>query len=85
MKAINNGTVDVEVGEIMIRDVIHALPDETLHLAIERMHRHDVGRLPVVCSNGDTKLVGYLGRAAILSVRKEYWSEQNLVERGWLV
>lgn len=65
-------------------DLTVAFPDEPLHSALEKMLRHNVGRLPVVEPDNPTKLVGYLGRAAILSARMKLHDEENLRQRGWL-
>jgi CIC family chloride channel protein len=55
-----------------------------LHEAIDRMHAHDIGRLPVVDRADPRKLLGYLGRAAVLSARRVRWRENHEAEPGWL-
>lgn len=57
-------------------------PDEPLHLALEKMLRHDFGRLPVVERARPLHVVGYLGRAAILSARQRLLQEEHLREKG---
>ena len=61
-----------------------AFPDETLHEAIVRMLEQDVGRLPVVSREQPRQIVGYLGRAAILDVRRQVLAEEHEREPGWL-
>jgi hypothetical protein len=41
-----------------------------------------VGRLPVVEHDNPSRVVGYLGRAAILSARIKTYEEENLRQRG---
>lgn len=65
------------------RDPILAFADETLHDAIAKMLKHDVGRLPVVERHDVTKIVGYLGRAGILAARQNYYQEEEVRERGF--
>ncbi|HEV2692785.1 MAG TPA: chloride channel protein [Verrucomicrobiae bacterium] len=60
-----------------------AFPDEPLHAALTKMLDRDVGRLPVVERNHPTKIVGYLGRASILSARMKIHEEENVRQKGW--
>jgi CIC family chloride channel protein len=54
------------VGEACSRAVQVAYPDETLHAALERMSRLDVGRLPVVERGDPRRLVGLLRRSDVI-------------------
>ena len=63
--------------------LIVAYEDEILHDAIARMLRHDIGRLPVVDRLNARKVIGYLGRASILTARERYHREEELRERGF--
>jgi chloride channel protein, CIC family len=58
-------------------------PDETLHDAIARLLKHNIGRLPVVERGNHRKVVGYLGRAAILAARERYHREEEVRQRGF--
>ena len=60
-------------------------PDETLQAAVGRMLKRDIGRLPVVESPGQRRIVGYLGRADILAARTRLHEEEELRERGPIV
>ncbi len=42
----------LEVGDVMSRDLVTALPTESVEDALNRMRRHGVRRLPVVSSEG---------------------------------
>ena len=57
-------------------------PDETLHDAISKLLRHDIGRLPVVSREEPKRVVGYLGRAGILAARRRSHQEETVRERG---
>jgi hypothetical protein len=48
-----------------------------------RTYNRDVGRLPVVERNNQTNIVGYLGRASILSARMKIHEEENIRQKGW--
>jgi len=77
-------TGHLTVLEAGTRDPVVAFPDETLHEAIVRMLEQDVGRLPVVSREQPRQIVGYLGRAAILDVRRQVLAEEHEREPGWL-
>jgi len=57
-------------------------PDETLRDAIACLLAHNVGRLPVVDRADPGRVVGYLGRAEILSARVRQHEEEERRERG---
>ena len=59
-----------------------AFPDEPLHAALTKMLTRNVGRLPVVERHHPTRVVGYLGRAALLSARLRMHDEENVRQRG---
>ncbi len=57
-------------------------PDELLHDAIAKMLKHNIGRLPVVERQNPRRIVGYLGRANVMSARTRHLEEEHLRERG---
>jgi chloride channel protein, CIC family len=57
-------------------------PDEPLHTAINKMLRRNVGRLPVVERDHPKRVVGYLGRAAIIAARMRVLDEEVVRQRG---
>jgi H+/Cl- antiporter ClcA/CBS domain-containing protein len=77
-----NQTPGLTVAEAGSTDLAVAFPDEPLHAALTKMLRRDVGRLPVVERGDPTRVVGYLGRAAILSARMRLHEEENVRQRG---
>ena len=64
------------------RNPLVTSPDEPLHSAITKMLTADVGRLPVVEPDEPQRVVGYLGRAAILSARMRMHEEENVRQKG---
>jgi len=75
------GLTVIEAGS---RNLIVTYPDEILYEAIEKMVRHDVGRLPVVSRENSHEVVGYLGRAAVMTARLHRMKEEQEREPGWL-
>ncbi|HEY3619311.1 MAG TPA: chloride channel protein [Candidatus Sulfotelmatobacter sp.] len=59
-------------------------PDELVSEAAAKLLRYDVGRLPVVDRGDERKVVGYLGRAAILAARLLRFHDEHVREPGWL-
>lgn len=57
-------------------------PDESLHTALTKMLSSDVGRLPVVARADHTRIVGYLGRASILSARMKLLEEETIRQKN---
>ncbi|HKV36346.1 MAG TPA: chloride channel protein [Pyrinomonadaceae bacterium] len=66
------------------RHLIVAFADEILHDAVTRMVHHDIGRLPVVRRDNPQQIVGYLGRASVMTARLRRHEEENHRESGWL-
>ena len=58
-------------------------PDELVSDAVTKMLHQDVGRLPVVERSDERKVVGYLGRAAILAARTRRLRDEHVREQGW--
>jgi CBS domain-containing protein len=63
-------------------DLVVTYPEEPLDAALTKMLQRDIGRLPVVDQTDPTQVVGYLGRAAILSARLRLHQEENVRQRG---
>ncbi len=64
-------------------DPVVAYPDESVYDAVARMLSQEVGRLPVVSRRNPRELVGYLGRANLLSARLTALRQETVRERGW--
>jgi len=59
-------------------------PDELVSEAAAKLLRFDIGRLPVVDRADERKVVGYLGRGAILAARLLRFNDEHVREPGWL-
>jgi chloride channel protein, CIC family len=64
--------------------LIVTYPDELLDEALDKMVRHDIGRLPVVDRNDQTRLLGYLGRTGIAAGWRRLVDEEQIRDAGWL-
>jgi chloride channel protein, CIC family len=58
------------------RELVVTYPDEILHDAIAAMLRHKIGRLPVVSRENPRRVMGYLGRTAIINARMKHLEEE---------
>lgn len=70
------------VADAGAKNLIVTYPEEPLHAALTKMLQSDIGRLPVVEPSNPTRVVGYLGRAAILSARMRLHHEENVRQKG---
>ena len=84
LRAIEKSPNGYTVLEAGTRHLIVTYADEILHDAVTRMVRHDIGRLPVVRRDNPQKIVGYLGRASIMTARLRRHEEEHHREAGWL-
>jgi len=73
---------DMTVLDAGSRNLIVTYPDEMLQEAVTKMLRHDVGRLPVVERRAPHQLVGYLGRAGVMTARLRLHEEEFVREQG---
>jgi H+/Cl- antiporter ClcA/CBS domain-containing protein len=60
-----------------------AFPDESVDEALDRMLTRGCGRLPVVDRGDPKRVVGYLGRSAVLNARLQRMTEERVREPGW--
>jgi H+/Cl- antiporter ClcA/predicted transcriptional regulator len=77
-----NQPAEMTVAEAGSTDLMVTFPDEPLHAALTKMLHRNVGRLPVVERKNQTTVVGYLGRAAILSARMKLHEEETVRQKG---
>jgi chloride channel protein, CIC family len=78
----NQSCGDISVLEIGKTDLVVAYPDETLHDAIAKMLKHDIGRLPVVNRQKPNRAIGYIGRADVLNARMRLHEEEEARSQG---
>ena len=76
-------------GEMTVQEagktkVVVTYPDELVSEAAAKLLRFNIGRLPVVDRGDERKVVGYLGRAAILAARLRRFRDEHVREPGWL-
>jgi CBS domain-containing protein len=76
-----NPSPNLTVAEAGSNDLIVTHPDEPLQQALTKMLCENIGRLPVVDRKDPTRIVGYLGRAAILSARMRLHEEEHVREK----
>ncbi|MDJ0269960.1 MAG: CBS domain-containing protein [Aigarchaeota archaeon] len=57
---------ETRVIEIASKNLIVAYPDETMREALDKMYKHNVGRLPVVERNNPQRIVGIISKKDIL-------------------
>jgi CIC family chloride channel protein len=77
-----NQAAEMTVAEAGSTELSVAFPDEPLHAALTKMLNRNIGRLPVVERGNPTRVVGYLGRAALLSARMRIHEEENIRQRS---
>jgi H+/Cl- antiporter ClcA/CBS domain-containing protein len=66
------------------KDPLVVYPDELLAEAVERMLRHDIGRLPVVSREEPNHVIGYLGRSQVMAARARRLEDEYVREQGWI-
>jgi CIC family chloride channel protein len=81
-------TLEIDLGKTVLEagndNLVVTYPDESLHDAVAKMVRNDIGRLPVVNRDETTKPVGYLGRRAVFQARLRRHDDEHKVQPGWL-
>lgn len=78
----SEGNHNLTVAEAGSTELTVAHPDEPLHRALSKMLRQNIGRLPVVDRHEPTRVLGYLGRTAILSARARAHDEEHIRQKG---
>ncbi len=73
---------EVSVLEAGNANLIVTYPDELLEEAVDKMVRHDIGRLPVVERGDRTRLLGYLGRSGIAAGWRFLFEEEQIRDAG---
>jgi CIC family chloride channel protein len=73
---------DTTVLDAGSRDLVVTYEDEVLSEVVNKMLRNDIGRMPVVSREDPRRLVGYLGRAQLMTARRRQLEEEHVRERG---
>ncbi len=80
----NNAADKMTVLEAGNSNLVVTYPDELMHDAVLKMLNNNIGRLPVVDRSDPRRLVGYLGRPAIMEARLRRLHDESVREPGWL-
>lgn len=80
----NDPAGNASVADIASKNLILAYPDESVQRALDKMLKHNIGRLPVVQREDPARVIGYIGRASILAARHKVLAEETVREEGWL-
>jgi CIC family chloride channel protein len=82
VRALRRDPGDITAAQAGSAELTVTFADESLHAALTKMLSRDIGRLPVVERADHKRIVGYLGRASILSARMKMFEEENIRQRG---
>ena len=82
VRALRRNRAETSVAEAGTAELTVTFADESLHTALTKMLSRDVGRLPVVERTDHQRIVGYLGRASILSARMKMFEEEHIRQKG---
>ena len=82
--ARGDGDPELTVLQAGSSNLVVTYPDELLEEALNKMVRHDIGRLPVVERANHRRLLGYLGRTGIAAGWRHMFEEEQVRESGWL-
>lgn len=85
LRALQTGNGSTVVGDLIGPAVVTVHPEETVRDAVAKMLKHEIGRLPVVGVMDPRRVIGYLGRADILTARLRQHEEEERRERGPLL
>jgi chloride channel protein, CIC family len=85
MRALDKDSTGApKVQEAGSSHLVVTYPDELMSEAAAKLLRFDIGRMPVVDRGDEQRIVGYLGRAAVLSARLRRLHDEHVVEPGWV-
>jgi CBS domain-containing protein len=73
----------IAVEEAGSTNLVVTYPDELVSDAAAKMLHREVGRLPVVERGDERKVLGYLGRSAIMAARTRRLRDEHFREPGW--
>ena len=73
---------DTKVRDILSKKLIVAYPDETVHVALDKMYENNVGRLPVVDREDKKKLLGIITKSDVIkayeTITHKQYTEESL-------
>jgi CBS domain-containing protein len=83
IRALEEGNHHMTVLAAGSKRLIVCFDDETLHDAVVRMLKKDIGRLLVVSRQAPDVCIGYLGREEVMSARLTRIEDEQHREPGW--
>jgi len=83
LQAMQSGRAEEKVSSLAARNMVVTYPEELLQEALKKMLESNHSRLPVVDRAEHWKVVGYLGRAEVLSAQLKRY-EEDVREPGYL-
>lgn len=84
LRALSKQTdLTLKLIEVGTQSVVTVHPDELLSEALALLIRNDIGRLPVVSQKTPGKVIGYLGRSAIINAQALRLDEETRRESIW--
>jgi len=75
--ALNSGRADIDVAEIMTKDLVLCFPEETLKDALEKLGERNIGRIPVVRLEDPGHLVGLITRKGIIAAYNQEFHKKS--------
>jgi CIC family chloride channel protein len=66
-RALRKGDAEVEVKNIMSKDITLCFPDESLKAALHKMAERNIGRIPVVNRDNKERIIGLLTRKSLIN------------------
>jgi CIC family chloride channel protein len=66
-KALAEGNSEAEIRTVMTRDLIVCYPNESLKTAMHKIASRNIGRIPVVERDNETRLIGILTRKSLIN------------------
>ncbi len=83
IRVIETASPQAVVSDYATKNLICVTPNDVLHVAIQKLLLHDIGRLLVVSDDDSSRLLGYLSRSAILSARWKVLNEEAAEPSPW--
>jgi CIC family chloride channel protein len=78
---VEEGIGEVSLGEVAIRDVIHAHPDHTLDRVMLKLGQEELSLLPVVSRTDPMRLVGVISMRDVVRAQARLTQDENVHHR----
>lgn len=84
LRSLTEAQEGTTVKDIAQYDLIVTYPDESVEIAMARMLKANIGRLPVISRENSKQVVGYLSRANVIAAHMQRLEDETQLEAGWL-